>query len=98
MTDIALRHWRSRAQAASPEKAEKVEELEQLKASGAHDVSTSPAPAPTSASAAVDDLDKEIIRLRAIARAGGSKGEQARMEILKLEQKRTKPPATKARL
>ena len=98
MTDAALRYWRGKSQAASPEKAERVEELETLKASGAHDVSTSPAPAPTSAASVIDDVDKEITRLRAIARAGGSRGDQARLEILKMEQKRTKPPSTKARL
>jgi len=98
MTDAALRWWRNQAQATSPEKTEKVAELESLKAQGAHDVSTSPAPSPDSSSAVVDDVEKEIQRLRAIAKLGGTKGEKARLEILKQEAKRTKPPVTRARL
>jgi len=61
-------------------------------------VSLATAPSPDKTATSVSQLDKQILELRKIAQAGGSAGERARRDILKLELQRKKPKAVSAQV
>lgn len=84
MTKAAL-DWQAEQIRSVKEAPKKTEEDKPLSTPVGHP------PTPDASIAGNADIDKKIAELRKVALKGGPKGAQARVEILKLEEQRTRP-------
>jgi hypothetical protein len=86
------------AAAVAAAKAKKEDEVEQTEASGGHTVSLAPGTEPTRQRLNSDQIDSQILSLRATARTRGPEAQRARIAILDLERQRQQGMSSKPRV
>jgi hypothetical protein len=90
ITLLALEWQKKQAEAAKAASVARAreEELRNIEESGGDAVSKIPGTPPERQRISAEEIEKEIQSLREVARKGGSAGERARIQILKLERER----------
>lgn len=87
MTSAALDYLNSKTKEFEERlsKQEKEEELESIEEEGGHDVSTTQSSPPDQERVSNDEIDERIDELREVSRGRGTRAQQARVEIFKLQ-------------